>query len=66
MNGAGRQGIAMILRCVTWIQLKADRRAVTTVEYCLIGAALVATVVVGFQLLANSASTKFSGIGHSL
>ena len=56
----------MILRCVTWVQLYADRRAITSLEYGLIAATLVATVIVGFQLLANSASTKFSGIGHSL
>jgi Flp pilus assembly pilin Flp len=49
-----------------WIALKLDRRAVTALEYGVIGGVIVATIVIGFQLLANSASTKFSGIGHSL
>jgi Flp pilus assembly pilin Flp len=48
------------------MRLKTDCRAVTALEYCLIGAVLVGAVVVGFSLLANSASTKFSGIGQSL
>jgi pilus assembly protein Flp/PilA len=63
VNGAGR---TMILYVTTWLQLKADRRAVTALEYGLIGAVLVATIVVGFRLLANSASTKFSTLGNSL
>jgi len=56
----------MIEYLTTWFRLKTDHRAVTTLEYCLIGATLVATVVVGFSLLANNASTKFSSIGHGL
>jgi len=56
----------MILYLAAWLQIKTDKRAVTTFEYCLIGAVLVATVAVGFSMLANNASTKFSGIGHSL
>lgn len=56
----------MVQYLMTWLGLTADRRAVTSVEYCLIGAVLVATVAVGFSMLANNASTKFSGIGHSL
>ena len=51
---------------MAWLQLKTDRRALTALEYGLIGATLVATIIVGFNLLANSASTIFSGIGHSL
>jgi Flp pilus assembly pilin Flp len=49
-----------------WLELKTDPRAVTALEYGLIAATLVATVAVGFSLLANSASTKFSTIGHNL
>ncbi len=51
---------------MTWLRLNADRRAVTAFKYCPIGAVLVATVEVGFSLLANSVSTRFSGVGHSL
>jgi hypothetical protein len=43
---------------MTSLRSKADRRPVTTVEYCLIGAVLVATVAVGFSMLANNASTS--------
>lgn len=56
----------MVHYVFAWLRLRADRRAITTVEYCLIGAVLVATIAVGFAMLANNASTKFSGIGHSL
>jgi Flp pilus assembly pilin Flp len=56
----------MILYVTTWLQLKADRRAVTALEYGLIAAVLVATIAVGFRLLASSASTKFSTLGNSL
>jgi pilus assembly protein Flp/PilA len=50
----------------TWLELRYDRRAVTALEYGLIAATLVASVAVGFTSLANSLSTRFSGIGHSL
>ena len=49
-----------------WLSLKADRRAVTALEYGLIAGVIVATIAVGFSLLANSLSDKFSGIGTSL
>jgi Flp pilus assembly pilin Flp len=50
----------------TWLELKMDKRAVTALEYGLIAGVIVATIAVGFSLLANSLSTKFSGIGASL
>jgi Flp pilus assembly pilin Flp len=50
-----------MLRC-----LLTDRRAVTALEYGLIASVLVATILVGFHLLANSASTSFSTIGGRL
>jgi pilus assembly protein Flp/PilA len=56
----------MILYAYTWVQLQADRRAVTALEYGLIAGVIVATITVGFKLLANGLSTKFSGIGSSL
>jgi Flp pilus assembly pilin Flp len=56
----------MTLYVATWLKLMTDNRAVTTLEYGLIAAVLVATIIVGFEMLANSASTKFSSIGHSL
>jgi Flp pilus assembly pilin Flp len=57
---------SMLLYLSVWLQIKADRRAVTALEYGLIAAIIVATIVGGFRLLANSVSTKFSTIGGSL
>jgi len=56
----------MISSVTIWLQLKFDRRAVTALEYGLIAGVIVATIVIGFRLLANSASSKFSTIGLSL
>ena len=58
--------IIMIEYAKTWLEMKLDRRAVTALEYGLIAGVIVATIAVGFSLLANSLSTKFSGIGTSL
>ena len=49
-----------------WQRLKADPRAVTAVEYGLIAGLIVATVLVGFNVLAFDPQTKFSGVGGSL
>jgi Flp pilus assembly pilin Flp len=49
-----------------WLALKINRRAVTALEYGLIAGVIVATVAVGFRLLANNLSSKFSGISTSL
>jgi Flp pilus assembly pilin Flp len=49
-----------------WLNLKADRRAVTALEYGLIAGVIVATIAVGFALLANDLSQQFSNIGNSL
>ncbi|HEY7576444.1 MAG TPA: Flp family type IVb pilin [Acetobacteraceae bacterium] len=52
----------MIEYMKTWLELKTDRRAVTALEYALIAGVIVATVLVGFQSLANHLSTKLNGI----
>jgi Flp pilus assembly pilin Flp len=49
-----------------FLALKADRRAVTALEYGLIAGVIVATIAVGFATLANSLSSQFVGIGGSL
>ena len=49
-----------------WLTLKADRRAVTALEYGLIAGVIVATIAVGFSILANGLSTEFSNIGGSI
>jgi Flp pilus assembly pilin Flp len=50
----------------TWLQLRTDRRAVTALEYGLIAGVIVAVVVLGFHVLANSVSTSFSTTGTKL
>jgi Flp pilus assembly pilin Flp len=49
-----------------WLSLKSDQRAVTALEYGLIAGVIVATIAVGFSLLANDLSQEFSNIGNSL
>jgi Flp pilus assembly pilin Flp len=56
----------MIEYVKTWLELKTDRRAVTALEYALIAGVIVATILVGFQVLASDMSTKFNNIGSSL
>ena len=56
----------MILYLSIWLRLAADRHAVTALEYGVIGGVVVATIAIGFRLLANSASNKFGGVGTSL
>jgi Flp pilus assembly pilin Flp len=56
----------MSIYFLTWLQLKADNRAVTALEYGLIAGVIVAIIFLGFKGLATSVSTKFSGIGSSL
>jgi len=56
----------MIEYVKTWLELKTDRRAVTALEYALIAGVIVATILVGFKVLANDMSAQFSTIGTSL
>lgn len=49
-----------------WLALRTDRRAVTALEYALIAGVIVATILVGFNVLATDLSTKFNSIGTSL
>jgi Flp pilus assembly pilin Flp len=59
--------IAAVLQVMSLcLSLTRERRAVTALEYGLIAAVIVATIAVGFSLLANSLSTQFSSIGGSL
>ncbi len=56
----------MVLYMSSWLHLKMDRRAVTSLEYGLIAGVIVGAIFVGFETMANHLSTKFSGIGTSL
>ncbi len=49
-----------------WLRLRSDRRAVTALEYGLIAGVIVATIAVGFTILANDLSSQFENIGNSL
>jgi Flp pilus assembly pilin Flp len=49
-----------------WLKLRVDRRAVTALEYGLIAGVIVATIAVGFALLANDLSQQFENIGNSI
>lgn len=51
---------------ITLLAFRADRRAVTALEYGLIAGVIVATIAVGFTLLANALSAQFVGVGSSL
>jgi Flp pilus assembly pilin Flp len=50
----------------TWLELKADRRGVTALEYGLIASVIVATILVGFQVLAGDLSNEFNTIGTAI
>ena len=56
----------MLQYATLWLKLKADRQAVTALEYGLIAGVIVATIAVGFSLLANDLSQQFESIGNSL
>jgi Flp pilus assembly pilin Flp len=49
-----------------WLTLRSDRHAVTALEYGLIAGVIVATIGIGFSLLANDLSNFFVGVGGSL
>lgn len=60
-------GLGTMLQDTTrWLKLKADRRAVTALEYGLIASVIVATIAIGFALLANDLSQQFENIGNSV
>ena len=56
----------MIHYAISWLKLAADRRGVTALEYGLIAGVIVATIAVGFALLANDLSQQFENIGSSV
>ena len=56
----------MLQYAKVWLRLHTDRRAVTALEYGLIAGVIVATIAVGFTLLADNLSNKFSDIGTSI
>jgi len=60
-------GVGHVLQFwLSWRDLRADRRAVTALEYGLIAGVIVATIMVGFSLLASDLSQQFENIGNSV
>jgi Flp pilus assembly pilin Flp len=62
----GEREAPMLEYLLLYNRLKANRRAVTSLEYGLLGGIIVWAIAIGFTEMAGSLSTKFSGIGHSL
>jgi len=56
----------MLRYILTWLQLKMDRQAVTALEYALIAGVLVGTITLGFNVLMQDESNKFSSVGAYL
>ena len=50
----------------TWAALRTDRRAVTALEYAMIAGVIVATIAVGFGVIASNLKDQFSTLGTSL
>ena len=50
----------------TWLELKADRRAVTALEYGLIAAAIAAVIATTVFSLGTNLNTTFTKINNSL
>jgi Flp pilus assembly pilin Flp len=49
-----------------WLELRADRQAVTALEYGLIAGVIVATIMFGFTLLADDLSQQFQSVGNTV
>ena len=56
----------MIESFKTWLQLKADRRAVTALEYGLIAALIAVAIIGGATQLGNKLNTQFNTISNHL
>lgn len=56
----------MLQYATLWLKLRSDHRGVTALEYGLIAGVIVATIAVGFALLANDLSQQFQNIGNSV
>jgi len=56
----------MIQYISTWLQLRADRRAVTALEYGLIAAAIAAVIATTVFSLGGTVNSTFSSINHSM
>ena len=56
----------MIEYVKTWLELKADRRAVTALEYGLIAALIAVVIIGGVTTLGKNISTTFTTVGSAI
>jgi pilus assembly protein Flp/PilA len=49
-----------------WIALKADKRAVTALEYALIAAAIAGVIVTSASTIGTNISTKFTALAGQI
>lgn len=50
----------------TWLEIKADRRAVTALEYGLIAAVIAGVAVVGFSAIGTSLNTQLNLLANKI
>ncbi|HET6606876.1 MAG TPA: hypothetical protein VFG62_09425 [Rhodopila sp.] len=50
----------------TWLELKTDRRAVTMLEYAIMGSIIAAALVVAVPFLTGAVSTEFTKIAGNI
>lgn len=56
----------MIPYLMTWLELKADRRAVTALEYGMIAALIAAVIVTVVATLGTQLNTAFTTVSNAL
>ena len=56
----------MIPYVMTWLELKADKRAVTTVEYAVLAAGLIVAIAAVTTGLGTALNTKLAAIVASI
>ena len=50
----------------TWIELKTDRRAVTMLEYAIMGSIIAGALVLAVPILTGAVSTEFGTIATNI
>ncbi len=50
----------------SWMELKTDRRAVTMLEYAIMGSIIAAALVLAVPLLTNAVSSEFTTIATNI
>jgi len=56
----------MLLYMRTWLELKADRRAVTALEYALMGSLIAVAIITAVTGLGTGMKTTFNTISNNL